>query len=112
MWGAGDGGSRLIQTLNRKLEGEVFVPKGFMTTTYIDSARRTIVLSHPAKRNVLLERMGIINFVKPVSEIDEFTYATARTITQNASLSIAVMKEQLRTPSRQRILSAFRACAP
>ena len=45
----------------------------------------------------LFERMGIINYVKSVNEIDAFTYATARTIAQNAPLSISVMKEQLRT---------------
>ncbi|HJV24518.1 MAG TPA: methylmalonyl-CoA decarboxylase [Aromatoleum sp.] len=47
----------------------------------------------PAMR---LERMGIINHVVAADDLEEFTYATARTIAKNAPLSISVMKEQLR----------------
>lgn len=47
----------------------------------------------PAMR---LERMGIINHVVPNAELEAFTYAMAAQIAENAPLSIAVMKEQLR----------------
>ena len=43
-----------------------------------------------------LERMGIVNHIRAANQIEEFTYATARSIAQNAPLSIAVMKEQMR----------------
>lgn len=39
---------------------------------------------------------GIINYIKGADEIDAFVYALAARITQNAPLSIAVMKESLR----------------
>jgi len=42
------------------------------------------------------ERLGIINHVVPVAELEAFTYRLAERIAQNAPLSIAVMKEQLR----------------
>lgn len=57
----------------------------------------------PAAR---LERMGIINHVVAADDIEEFTYATARTIARNAPLSIGVMKEQLR------ILAGAHAMSP
>lgn len=47
----------------------------------------------PATR---LERMGIVNHVVPSNELETFTYAMAAQIAENAPLSIAVMKEQLR----------------
>lgn len=47
----------------------------------------------PAER---AERLGIINHLVPESEIEHFTLALAHDITQNAPLSISVMKEQLR----------------
>ena len=40
--------------------------------------------------------LGIINHMASVEEIDSFTYNLAREISDNAPLSIAVMKEQLR----------------
>ncbi|MFZ4481253.1 MAG: enoyl-CoA hydratase-related protein, partial [Rhodoferax sp.] len=43
-----------------------------------------------------LERMGIVNHLRPANLIEEFTYATARNIALNAPLSISVMKEQMR----------------
>jgi methylmalonyl-CoA decarboxylase len=42
------------------------------------------------------EHLGIINHVVPASELEAFTYELANRIVQNAPLSIAVMKEQLR----------------
>jgi methylmalonyl-CoA decarboxylase len=42
------------------------------------------------------ERLGMINYVVPVEELDAFTFGLAATICENAPLSIAVMKEQLR----------------
>jgi len=42
------------------------------------------------------ERIGMINHVVAVDELEAFTYAMAHTIAGNAPLSIAVMKEQLR----------------
>jgi len=40
--------------------------------------------------------LGIINYIKPVEEIESFVYKMAAQIVENAPLSIAVMKEQLR----------------
>ena len=42
------------------------------------------------------ERIGMINHVIPDQELDAFTLGMATTIANNAPLSIAVMKEQLR----------------
>jgi methylmalonyl-CoA decarboxylase len=42
------------------------------------------------------ERLGIINHLVPVAELESFTFELARTISANAPLSISVMKEQLR----------------
>jgi len=42
------------------------------------------------------ERLGMINHVVPAAELEAFTYGFADRIAQNAPLSIAVMKEQLR----------------
>jgi methylmalonyl-CoA decarboxylase len=41
-------------------------------------------------------RAGLLNYVVPVAELESFTFALAKTITQNSPLSIAVIKEQLR----------------
>jgi methylmalonyl-CoA decarboxylase len=42
------------------------------------------------------ERLGMINYVVPSEELEPFTFDLAGTISENAPLSIAVMKEQLR----------------
>jgi methylmalonyl-CoA decarboxylase len=42
------------------------------------------------------ERLGMINYVVPVEELEAFTYDFAARIGENAPLSISVMKEQLR----------------
>lgn len=45
------------------------------------------------------KQVGMINHLVPVEELEEFTREMARVITQNAPLSIRVMKEQLRVLS-------------
>ena len=42
------------------------------------------------------ERLGMINHVVPAEELEAFTFDLAATICDNAPLSIAVMKEQMR----------------
>jgi methylmalonyl-CoA decarboxylase len=42
------------------------------------------------------ERLGLVNHVVPAGELEGFTDSLARTIAENAPLSISVMKEQLR----------------
>lgn len=42
------------------------------------------------------ERLGMINYVVPADELEAFTFGLAATICENAPLSIAVMKEQMR----------------
>jgi methylmalonyl-CoA decarboxylase len=40
-------------------------------------------------------RLGVLNHLVPVAELEDFTYALARQITQNSPISISVIKEQL-----------------
>lgn len=40
--------------------------------------------------------LGVINYIKPATEIESFVYALAAQIAANSPLSIAVMKEELR----------------
>ena len=68
----------------------------FLNATQIHIAKEMLFTAQPISAG-RLERIGIINHVIPAIEIDEFTYAIARTIAENAPLSISVMKEQLRT---------------
>jgi len=42
------------------------------------------------------ERLGMINYVVPNAELEAFTFDLASTVSENAPLSIAVMKEQMR----------------
>jgi methylmalonyl-CoA decarboxylase len=42
------------------------------------------------------EQLGMINYVVPSAELESFTFDLAGTICENAPLSIAVMKEQMR----------------
>ncbi|HQR72628.1 MAG TPA: methylmalonyl-CoA decarboxylase [Burkholderiaceae bacterium] len=51
------------------------------------------------------ERLGIINYVVPVRELEAFTYGLADDIAALAPLSIAVMKEQLRILAGARPMS-------
>jgi methylmalonyl-CoA decarboxylase len=56
----------------------------------------------PAER---AERLGMINYVVPLDELESFTVQLARKITANAPLSISVMKEQLRILAGARPMS-------
>lgn len=67
----------------------------FLNAAHIHIAKEMLFTAQPIAA-ARLERMGIINHIKPADEIEAFTYATARSIAQNAPLSISVMKEQLR----------------
>jgi methylmalonyl-CoA decarboxylase len=40
-------------------------------------------------------RLGILNHLVPVAELEDFTYALARQIAQNSPIAISVIKEQL-----------------
>jgi methylmalonyl-CoA decarboxylase len=40
-------------------------------------------------------RLGVLNHLVPVAELENFTYGLARQIAQNSPISISVMKEQL-----------------
>ena len=51
------------------------------------------------------ERLGIINHVVPVDELEAFTYGLAENVAALAPLSIAVMKEQLRILAGARPMS-------
>ena len=51
------------------------------------------------------ERLGIINYVVPVGELEAFTYGLADEVAALAPLSIAVMKEQLRILAGARPMS-------
>jgi methylmalonyl-CoA decarboxylase len=51
------------------------------------------------------ERLGMINYVVPAEELEPFTFGLAGTICDNAPLSIAVMKEQLRILAGARPMS-------
>ena len=50
--------------------------------------------------------LGVINYIKPADEIENFVYELAGHIRRNAPLSIAVMKEELR------LLAAAHAISP
>ena len=67
----------------------------FLNAAHMRMAKEMLFTAQPILAG-RLERMGIINHVVPASDIEAFTYATARTIAANAPLSITVMKEQLR----------------
>jgi methylmalonyl-CoA decarboxylase len=51
------------------------------------------------------ERLGMVNHVVPVPELEAFTLDLASQIAANAPLSVAVMKEQLRILSNARPMS-------
>jgi methylmalonyl-CoA decarboxylase len=51
------------------------------------------------------ERLGMVNHVVPIAELESFTFDLARQIAANAPLSVAVMKEQLRILSSARPMS-------
>jgi methylmalonyl-CoA decarboxylase len=49
--------------------------------------------------------VGILNHLVPIEELEDFTYAMARTITELSPLAIQVMKEQVRLLGNARPLS-------
>ncbi|MBK9022256.1 MAG: methylmalonyl-CoA decarboxylase [Sulfuritalea sp.] len=67
----------------------------FLNSAPIHIAKEMLFTAQPVSA-VRLERIGIVNHVVAVEQLEEFTYATARQIALNAPLSISVMKEQLR----------------
>jgi methylmalonyl-CoA decarboxylase len=77
----------------------------FLNAAHIHIAKEMLFTGEPIPAS-RLERMGIINHVMPATDIEAFTYATARLIAENAPLAISVMKEQLR------ILAAAHTMSP
>ena len=67
----------------------------FLNATGLRMAKEMVFTARPIDA-ARAERHGMINYVVPVPELEAFTRALARQITENAPLSIAVMKEQLR----------------
>ena len=67
----------------------------FLNAAHMRIAKEMLFTAQPILAG-RLERMGIVNHVVPVEELEHFTYAMAKTIAANAPLSITVMKEQLR----------------
>ena len=67
----------------------------FLNAAHIHIAKEMLFTAQsvPATR---LERMGIVNHIVPGDAIESFTFDMAKAISQNAPLSISVMKEQLR----------------
>jgi methylmalonyl-CoA decarboxylase len=67
----------------------------FLNAAHIHIAKEMLFGGEPVAAT-RLERMGIVNHVRPADTIEAFTYATASNIARNAPLSISVMKEQMR----------------
>ncbi|MCL2346230.1 MAG: methylmalonyl-CoA decarboxylase [Desulfobulbus sp.] len=67
----------------------------FLNAAHIHIAKEMLFTAQPIPAS-RLERMGIINHIAPAETIETVTYDIARTIANNAPLSITVMKEQLR----------------
>jgi methylmalonyl-CoA decarboxylase len=67
----------------------------FLNATGLRIAKEMTFTGQPIDA-IRAERHGIINYVVPVTEVEAFTLRLARQIAENAPLSIAVMKEQLR----------------
>ena len=67
----------------------------FLNAAHMRIAKEMLFTAQPINAG-RLERMGIVNHVVPLEELETFTYAMAKTIAANAPLSITIMKEQLR----------------
>ncbi len=67
----------------------------FLNAAHLRLAKEMLFTADPIPAARLCN-LGILNHVVPVGELEGFTYALARRIANNAPLSIAVMKEQLR----------------
>ena len=68
------------------------------------SAREILLIGHPIDARRALE-MGMVHRVVPVPDVETVTYEIARTIADNAPLSLAGMKAMIQRaiPSRERI---------
>lgn len=77
----------------------------FLNAAHIHIAKEMLFTAQPVPAD-RLERMGIINHVIEAQALEDFTFGMARTIAENAPLSISVMKEQLR------ILAGAHAMSP
>jgi methylmalonyl-CoA decarboxylase len=67
----------------------------FINIMGINLAKEMFFTAHPMSAEKA-ERLGILNHLVPVEELEEFTYDLARKITRNSPLSIGVIKEQIR----------------
>ena len=67
----------------------------FINVVGVRIAREMFFTAQPIHSERALQ-IGILNYLVPAEEIEEFTYALARGICQNSPMGIAVIKEQLR----------------
>jgi enoyl-CoA hydratase len=51
------------------------------------------------------EKIGLVNYVLPQSELDEFTYKLASEISENAPLSMSTMKEMMNSWQRNQLMN-------
>ena len=51
------------------------------------------------------EKIGLVNYVLPQSEIEEFTYKLASEISENAPLSMSTMKEMMNSWQRNQLMN-------
>jgi methylmalonyl-CoA decarboxylase len=58
------------------------------------TAREMFITGQPVPAARAL-RVGLLNHLVPVEELEAFTYDLARTIAQNSPISVSVMKEQM-----------------
>jgi methylmalonyl-CoA decarboxylase len=66
-----------------------------LNATGLRTAKEMIFTARPIDA-IRAERHGLINTVAPAAEIEAFTLELAKQIVENAPLSVAVIKEQLR----------------
>jgi len=67
----------------------------FLNAAGLRLAKEMIFTAQPVDA-ARAERLGLINRVVPVAELEAVTFGLARQVAANAPLSVAVMKEQLR----------------
>jgi methylmalonyl-CoA decarboxylase len=65
-----------------------------LTKLGMSMAREMFFTAQPVSAERAL-KVGILNHLVPVAELEDFTYAMARQIAQNSPISISVIKEQL-----------------
>ena len=66
-----------------------------MNTIPLSTAKEMLFTAQPIPAD-RAQKLGIVNHVKPVEEIEDFVVALAAQISRNAPLSIAAMKEEMR----------------